>query len=241
MIDSVTQITKQRRSETYFRDKIWEVSVELAHKSNIDVTAPVTGRRTRVPSRLASDYIVESSGGSPINETVISSAFEAYKVAYYEVIDKVLVELHHRICEHQAIAALSPQSPFLDLKVLLPLIEAYKLDKNLLSNQLGIARVTLQDKVDTEIEALGKAGVFSEAAKLFQIALTIPVASASAERSFSVLNRVKTYLRATMSEQRLNDLSVLAIERDLSSSQSLDYERVSDFMSQHPRRIILKC
>ena len=70
-------------------------------------------------------------------------------------------------------------------------------------------------------------------------ALTIPVASASAERSFSVLKQVKTYLRSTMGQQRLNDLAVLAIERDL--SKSLDYDSVVDnFMQQNPRRITLK-
>ena len=75
--------------------------------------------------------------------------------------------------------------------------------------------------------------------RLYQIALTIPVASASAERSFSVLKRVKTYLRSTMGQQRLNDLAVLAIERDL--SKSLDYDSVVDkFMQQNPRRITLK-
>ena len=62
----------------------------------------------------------------------------------------------------------------------------------------------VKDKVDTfeeVLEVLGKAGVFSEATKLYRIALTIPVASASGERSFSVLNRVKTYLTATESTE----------------------------------------
>ena len=75
--------------------------------------------------------------------------------------------------------------------------------------------------------------------RLYKIALTIPVASASAERSFSVLKRVKTYLRSTMGQQRLNNLAILAIERDL--SKSLDYDSVVDnFMHQNQRRITLK-
>lgn len=42
-----------------------------------------------------------------------------------------------------------------------------------------------------------------------------------------------------MGQQRLNDLAVLSIERDL--SKSLDYDLVVDkFMQQNPRRITLK-
>ena len=41
-----------------------------------------------------------------------------------------------------------------------------------------------------------------------QIVLTVLIASPTAERSFSTMKRVKTYLRSTMTDQRLNNLSV---------------------------------
>ena len=49
-------------------------------------------------------------------------------------------------------------------------------------------------------------------------------ASASAEHSFSSLKRVKTYLRLTMTQERLNNLALLYIERELSSTlwESMD-------------------
>ena len=47
---------------------------------------------------------------------------------------------------------------------------------------------------------------------------TMPVSSANAERSFSTLKRVKTYLKSSMAEQRLNNLRVLSIERELSAA-----------------------
>ena len=96
------------------------------------------------------------------------------------------------------------------------------------------------ETVEDSLRVLGEShGAFPEAMRLYKIALTVPVASASAERSFSVLKRVKTYLRSTMGQQRLNNLAVLAIERDL--SKSLDFDSVVDnFMEQNPRRITLK-
>ena len=47
-----------------------------------------------------------------------------------------------------------------------------------------------------------------------KIALTLPVSSAHDERAFSCLKRVKTYLRSTMTEQRLSNLACIAINRD---------------------------
>uniref|UniRef100_A0A1X7VQN4 HAT C-terminal dimerisation domain-containing protein n=1 Tax=Amphimedon queenslandica TaxID=400682 RepID=A0A1X7VQN4_AMPQE len=46
--------------------------------------------------------------------------------------------------------------------------------------------------------------------------MTIAVTSATAERSFSCLKRIENYLRSTMSQERLNNLTLLHIERDLS-------------------------
>jgi hypothetical protein len=48
-----------------------------------------------------------------------------------------------------------------------------------------------------------------------QIALTPPVASASAERSFSTMCRIKTYLRSSMDDERLSSLAIIAVERQL--------------------------
>ena len=48
--------------------------------------------------------------------------------------------------------------------------------------------------------------------KLMKIYLTIPVTSAGAERSFSVLKRLKNCLRTTMGQKRLSSLAILEIE-----------------------------
>ena len=46
---------------------------------------------------------------------------------------------------------------------------------------------------------------------LLVIACTLPISSAEAERSFSLLRKIKSYLRSTMSEECLSDLSVIAM------------------------------
>jgi len=63
---------------------------------------------------------------------------------------------------------------------------------------------------------------YSEVIKLVRIAMTIPVTTAGNERFFSVLKRVKTYLRSTTSDERLSHLMLMSVERSLVKSLALD-------------------
>jgi len=45
----------------------------------------------------------------------------------------------------------------------------------------------------------------------------MPIANCSGERSFSALKWVKNYLRSTIGQQRMNNLSLLTIECDLTN------------------------
>ena len=55
-----------------------------------------------------------------------------------------------------------------------------------------------------------------------RIYLTVPISSAQAERTFSRLKLIKTYLRSTMGETRLSNLALLFIERELTEKLKLD-------------------
>jgi hypothetical protein len=49
----------------------------------------------------------------------------------------------------------------------------------------------------------------------YRILLTILVTVASAERTFSKLKLIKSYLRPTTSQERLSGLAILSIERNM--------------------------
>uniref|UniRef100_A0A2S2NV27 Repressor of the inhibitor of the protein kinase n=1 Tax=Schizaphis graminum TaxID=13262 RepID=A0A2S2NV27_SCHGA len=51
--------------------------------------------------------------------------------------------------------------------------------------------------------------------RLLLIFATIPVTTCISERSFSSLKRIKTYLRSTMGENRLNGLALLNIHPEI--------------------------
>uniref|UniRef100_A0A8I6YH14 HAT C-terminal dimerisation domain-containing protein n=1 Tax=Hordeum vulgare subsp. vulgare TaxID=112509 RepID=A0A8I6YH14_HORVV len=70
----------------------------------------------------------------------------------------------------------------------------------------------------------------------YQILFTVPMTVASAERSFSKLKLLKNYLRSTMSQERLNGLATLCIEKDKLDEINVD-EIIDDFASRSVRRI----
>ena len=78
---------------------------------------------------------------------------------------------------------------------------------------------------------------FSESSKLLKLVLTIPMTSAEAERCFSTLKRIKTFLRNSMTEERLSALAMISIERNLIMDIPDFNQRVIDkFASMKNRR-----
>lgn len=73
---------------------------------------------------------------------------------------------------------------------------------------------------------------------LLKIAATLPVTSAECERTFSVMRRLRTWMRSSMStEQRLSSLAIMNIHRD----HFVDYGIVAQkFFELHPRKIDLR-
>lgn len=68
-----------------------------------------------------------------------------------------------------------------------------------------------------------------------RIFLTIPASNCSAERSFSVMKRIKNYLRTSMSTDRLNWLAILTIESEITKRINYD-ELIDSFAHSKCRR-----
>jgi len=64
------------------------------------------------------------------------------------------------------------------------------------------------------------------------ILATLPVSTATAERSLSTLKRIKTYLRNSTSDNRLSGLALLSVHRDI----PVEPKEVLDKFAKAPRR-----
>ena len=77
--------------------------------------------------------------------------------------------------------------------------------------------------------------LLSEVEKLVSLLLTLPATNAVSERSFSALRRVKTYLRSTMKQSRLNSIMVLHVHKD--KTDGIDPQFIiRDYVSGHRGR-----
>ncbi len=151
----------------------------------------------------------------------------------------MLNELNRRFssknCEIMTgIQTLNPTSDaFLKEKSLFPFARMYESNIEDLGHELHQFRRILERKIQSGMQKPSSVvelalfiepykEVFFELFKLCKIAVSIPVSTASCERSFSALKLVKTYLRSTMSDDRLSNLGFLSIESRRAKALNLD-------------------
>ena len=82
----------------------------------------------------------------------------------------------------------------------------------------------------------GQRLLLSQVEKLLQLIFVMSSTNATSERSFSALRRLKSYLRTTMSQERLNFLMLLYVHKD--RTDALDLKRVlNDFVDGSVHRL----
>lgn len=91
---------------------------------------------------------------------------------------------------------------------------------------------SIQEKFD---QAKLLRSTFPNVVTLLEIFHTIPLSNASAERSFSALKRIKTYLRSTMAQNKLDGLSLLYIENETMDNVNFN-ATISDFARRKARK-----
>nr|XP_033788667.1 zinc finger MYM-type protein 1-like [Geotrypetes seraphini]XP_033788668.1 zinc finger MYM-type protein 1-like [Geotrypetes seraphini]XP_033788669.1 zinc finger MYM-type protein 1-like [Geotrypetes seraphini]XP_033788671.1 zinc finger MYM-type protein 1-like [Geotrypetes seraphini] len=155
-----------------------------------------------------------------------------YKQLFYEIIDCLLLQIGERFSDMvklEFVALLDP-SKFITHARAFPEDAFSSLKKTYsrhfdfvrLKNELTVMYTSKEfyGKYPQEIHkvlrdtGLGSFG-FSETYKLVTLILTIPSTTATVERSFSALNRVKNYCKNTIGQERLSSLAKLSIEKEL--------------------------
>ncbi|KAJ8358520.1 hypothetical protein SKAU_G00150450 [Synaphobranchus kaupii] len=255
LIKSTKSLLEKMRSEGEWQTTLKSASA-FAAKVGVDLPGPAEAiahrprpARARMVSTLLSSFVVDSTSGQR------PQTQDNDKIVFYEVLDRFIFEFTRRFSDNEglmhAIQAFDPSSShFMDVDKMEEFACHYEMHINtdLLQAQCQSAQAFLKmgdeddETGDSMLSPLAKleavSVAFPEVIKLFQIAATLPVSTASNERFFSVLKRVKDYLRTTMGDDRLSHLMLMAVEQRLVKSFNLD-ELVTDFARLRPRRFPL--
>ncbi|XP_058733323.1 uncharacterized protein LOC131604926 [Vicia villosa] len=180
---------------------------------------------------------------------------ESFRVNYFPyLVDQALVSLNKRFEQYQEYESIfgflftshklqslddaTLKSCYSNFERVLEYNEQFDIDGNEFFEELKLLRGMLSEEIikPTDILLFSKGlDCFPNTVIAYRILLTIPVTIASAERSFSKLKLLKTYLRSTMSQERLNRLTLIAVENDI--LEMIKYEDlVDEFASKSVRR-----
>ena len=120
------------------------------------------------------------------------------------------------------------------------LVSQLTMVSDMIKNAFEHLPVKTVTSVRTIAEGMNQSDIYkrmlAEVDKMLKIYFTFPVTTATAERSFSSLRRLKTYLRSTMSQSRLNNLFILYVYTE--KTDKLDLESIArEFVSVKQRRL----
>jgi len=243
----VTVMKKSRNSEMY--ELFWERV--LKWQTQLDVADPKLPRKRKMP-----DYFQNSSN---LQDTYHfhDTPKDRYRQIYFEAFDRTINCIEQRFDQPD-------YKIYVDLQeVLLKSIRgktwedhlqsvcrfyAGDIDQSLARTQSDLLptiptslgydtqRFTIEDlisffkRLDNSQKAL-----LTQVVKIAKLILVMPATNAISERSFSALKRVKTYLRSTTTDSRLNNLLVIHIHKD--AADKLDLKTVAnEFIDKYDTR-----
>ena len=234
--NAVLTVLQNERDDDMVWDALYETSVDLAASIDVDPSIPRrAGRqahRNNVPADTTSGY---------------------WKLSvYYPFVDHVMQELRDRLlganARYIAQYLVPTQLRGLSDEKIRELYDSISDDLDMSQNDFSLeirrwrARWSLEPQQNLPgnlrdtLQVTNKdlyPGVYKA---LMLLLITMPVSTASAERSFSVMRRLKTYLRATMTTERLSGLALLHAHKDMNIDRDAVIQRFAEGKS---RRLLL--
>ena len=214
--DTVRALEKLRSEEEF--EKFWkDVQSKL---STVDVEEPQLPRRRRAPAQH------HTGTAAPYFPSTLE---EVYRPVYYNTVDSIIAGIKDRfdqpgLRQYQHLEQLllkgASGSDFTAEKDAVAELWGDELNMDLLESQLHILAAHFSEKdallssTAEYLSSLPSQHFLSEIVTMMKLILVAPATNATSERSFSTLRRLKTYLRSTMSQERLNHCAILTIMKE---------------------------
>lgn len=222
--DVIKTIAKDRNDGSF--DLFWERLMK--RKDHLNAHEPKLPRKRKLPERY--------EPGNTATYAFVTTPKEHYKMIYYEAFDCVIACIKDRFDQPDYRKYVSLQNLLLkgvksqcwesEMEEVIQIyggdVRRYSLEAQLpllaqtaVSMGHDIERFSVKDlvKLLQDLDNPRRLAL-SEVIKLGKLLLVMPATNAISERSFSALKRVKTYLRSTTTNNRLNHLMVLHVHKD---------------------------
>ena len=231
------KVLEDMRNESTF-EGFYTLVAKSARELNVD--EPTLPRQRRPQKRLHSSSLPHK----------YQSCLEMYRAIYYEAIDLITTGIRSQFdqpgyqmyanIENLLVKCCTGDSFDEEFR---KITEFYNTDFKPadLQCQLDLLRSIVPKDFDpstTEIVKVIKdqVSLFNEITTLLKLLLVLPATNATSERSFSALKRIKTALRSTMSQTRMNSLMLLHVHKE-KNDKLLTNQIGNEFVSNNDHRL----
>lgn len=226
-----------------------DVNIQRQTPAGPGPVPPKRKRATQPPTALDSFLITTTLGHreeTAVNAVQMSQSeshgFQQH--LYFPVLDTIIGELDRRFTgEAVELAQACAAVLRCDKNGIEPLIQKYaqplKINHSLVGAEMDLVKAsTVGDVTREHLQKTVTKAIYPNLYKMLQLALTLPVGSATSERSFSAMRRIRNWLRLTMGATRFSALAVLHIEGDITAK--LSPETIVDvYAGRKKRRLLL--
>ncbi|KAE8740866.1 hypothetical protein FOCC_FOCC013612 [Frankliniella occidentalis] len=217
---TLQKLKRMRSSDDHF-ETLW-AEMEAATEK-YDLKAPTLPRRRNLPAQ--NEYNPAHTAAAH----QFNAAKDKIRKEFFELLDLAIAEINSRFDQDdfnklqmmETALLTHPNDWGSDSKNIEDLLENYgfnvrKLKCNLESlSDIAPGCTTVGEVAGklTELQPQARR-LFSQLEDLLILLLVVPVSAATAERTFSMMRRLKTYLRSTMGHARLNHLALLTVYKE---------------------------
>ena len=249
LADLTVETLENMRNESDF--KLLYEKITMYAKKISAILEPAVPRKRKRPHYSILQYV---EGGTQSSQEAYypDNAYDYFKPIYYEALDSIIHVIIERFnqpafemyaeTEQLLLKAAKKQDITDDLKVLQRKFEG-DYDANSIEAELPLLPaifqchpINFEDIVQTfQSISREKRLLMKNIACIIKIILTNGATSATPERSFSMLRRIKTWMRSRMSQKRLNSLSIIYCHKSILDELPL-VDVANEFVGVQPDR-----
>ncbi|XP_025192154.1 52 kDa repressor of the inhibitor of the protein kinase-like [Melanaphis sacchari] len=211
IIDALSNL--RENSDSNFKliyDKCNQILIDVGSEVTIPRCVKKQTNRDNTPSQSPEEYYRRTIFNSFLDHTIVhlSDRFIKHK--------QIITDLEKLIPSRINVNSLDlSKDTIIFYESLLP--DSTVFNEEFSTWKLKWLKDNIEKKPSNAVESLLECDerFFPNIRKLLEILATLPVSTATAERTFSTLRRLKTYLRNTTGEDRLTGLALLSIQKEI--------------------------